>query len=121
MCLSSFQQYLFSGSKDLTIRAWKCTSYNENVCIGKFSGHSECISCLSIFPKTGDRIVSASQDKTIKVWECSNVLSQDDTLLISNSLFTQVAHEKAINAVKISPNEAIIATSSQDKSIKVDS
>jgi U3 small nucleolar RNA-associated protein 13 len=119
MCLSSFKQYVASGSKDFTVKLWKISSLSEHICIGTFTGHTEVISCICLFPKQGHKLVSASQDKTLKVWDCHELLDQDDNIQINSSLFTQVAHEKAINSIKVSPNEAIIATSSQDKTIKV--
>ena len=119
MCLSSFKQYVASGSKDLTIKLWSISSLHCHACIGTFTGHTEIISCICLYPKQCHKLVTASQDKTLKVWDCHELLDQEDNIQVNSSLFTQVAHEKAINSIKVSPNEAIIATSSQDKTIKV--
>jgi U3 small nucleolar RNA-associated protein 13 len=46
--------------------------------------------------------------------------NQDGTLVTVNSAkLTIMAHQKYINCVRISPNDKMIATSSQDKQIKL--
>ena len=43
----------------------------------------------------------------------------DGVVEINSAQLTIMAHQKYINAVKISPNDKVIATSSQDKTIKL--
>ena len=57
----------------------------------------------------------------MKVW---NVIgnSEDDTAeetSVNSALMTIMAHQKYINAVRVSPNDKMIATSSQDKTINI--
>lgn len=68
-----------------------------------------------------DFFYSTSQDTTLKLWTIqplqSNEAKQNDYKLMVKS--TEVAHQKDINTVAISPNDKLIATGSQDKTIKV--
>jgi U3 small nucleolar RNA-associated protein 13 len=44
-----------------------------------------------------------------------------DEVQILNVDLTEIAHEKDINSVSVSPNDKLIATGSQDKTAKVSS
>jgi len=50
------------------------------------------------------------------VWKISENKVEET---ITNAEMTIMAHQKYINAVRISPNDKLIATSSQDKTIKI--
>jgi len=53
---------IFSGSSDLTIKAWDC---NKQVCVQTLSGHEGIVHALEIIRNC---IYSASSDCMIKVW-----------------------------------------------------
>lgn len=76
-----------------------------------------------IFRLNAKFVVSGSKDTCLKLWEVpQNITTPSLTLDKPYSLgvwSTTIAHEKEINAVCISPNDKLIATGSQDKSIKV--
>ena len=46
-------------------------------------------------------------------------LDVEEPVEINSAAMTIMAHSKYINAVRVAPNDKIIATSSQDKSIKL--
>jgi WD40 repeat protein len=50
------------------------------------------------------------QDNTLKVWKLPALDS--DCVEVNSAQMTIMAHQKYINAVKISPNDKLIATSS---------
>ena len=59
---NSYDRFLFSGSKDKTIRMWDIAT---GECIRKFKGHRQPIRCLLIDKNS---LFSASSDKTVKEW-----------------------------------------------------
>lgn len=82
-----------------------------------FKGHTENISGVCFAPKRCEFFASVGQDNTLKLWSLPDLDS--DELEITSAQLTIMAHQKYINAVKISPNDKLIATSSQDKTIKI--
>lgn len=74
-------------------------------------GHTEAVSAVCFGKKNDNWIFSVSQDKTLKMWEFS-----ENSLKVK---FTEKAHDKDINGIGISPNDKLVATASQDKTIKV--
>jgi len=115
--------YILSCSKDRTIRLWRvCTEGDDlNVtCVGVGRGHTEAIGAAALCKKLnkycvggGAFAVSASKDKTLKKWS----MPLDDTDL--DVISSVKAHDKDINIVSIAPNDTLIATGSQDKTVKV--
>lgn len=89
--------------------------------------------------------VSGGRDRTLKLWDCGPLLSlldnskkkqkkpsegrgeqpekqhekEKDKLVTIGSKFTMLAHEKDINACRLSPDDSIVASASQDKTIKL--
>lgn len=113
-----------SCSKDNTIRLWKMdekTGYMTFVGLGL--GHTHGVGSVACSRLSTKFIVSGSQDTCLKLWEIpQNAISDLTTLEKPFSLttkWTQGAHEKDINSVCVSPNDKLIATGSQDKSVKV--
>ena len=68
--------------------------------------------------------MSASQENTIKVWDIEKFMDKDydysqPEVIVKQASLTIMAHQKYINVAKFSPNDKIIATSSQDKTVKL--
>ena len=88
-----------------------------------FKGHTANISGVCFAPKRCKFFTSVSQDNTLKVWKVPedawDADEGDAPSEITSAQMTIMAHQKYINAVKVSPNDKIIATSSQDKTIKL--
>lgn len=62
-CISSFGEYVASGSHDLTVRVWHVRS---GKCIRVLEGHQHWVRSISI---NECWVVSGSQDKTVRVWD----------------------------------------------------
>ena len=122
---NSEQALILSGAKDNLIKLWKFDSslpFQRKIrCLATFKGHNENISGVCFAPKRKKFFASVSQDNTLKVWNVPSMSesSEEEESLISSAQMTIMAHQKYINAVRISPNDKLIATSSQDKTIKI--
>ncbi len=67
-------------------------------------------------------IASVSSDLTLKLWDSYKIINTpeiDSMSLVTQSLRSANAHEKDINCVRFSQNSKQIATSSQDRLIKL--
>lgn len=85
-------------------------------------GHNESVGTVSFSPVKGNYIVSGSADKNVKLWHIANIkkkIMATEAEEVTTAKNTILAHDKDINCVKFSPNEKLIATASQDRSIKV--
>ena len=103
-------------------REWRCVAVAE--------GHTESVGAVAFARRpsapgaTGAPfLVSGSQDRTAKVWDLSTLQAAIDenqsTPLRLTSLTTLKIHDKDINALDVSPNNALLLSGSQDKTAKV--
>eukprot|EP00462_Mataza_sp_D1_P021427 CAMPEP_0175148638 /NCGR_PEP_ID=MMETSP0087-20121206/16750_1 /TAXON_ID=136419 /ORGANISM="Unknown Unknown, Strain D1" /LENGTH=700 /DNA_ID=CAMNT_0016434143 /DNA_START=49 /DNA_END=2147 /DNA_ORIENTATION=- len=122
---SSDGQWACSSSKDNTVRVWHLPS---RTCVAVGQGHSESVGCVgfstSAHIQVGSKamfVVSGSRDRTLKLWNCSAL----GKWKIGNSMVgvqvgaTVLAHDKEINCVAVAPNDALVASGSQDRTIKL--
>ncbi len=105
----------------------------EWICVAICEGHAESVGALAFARRPSAPgapgapfLVTASQDRTVKVWDLSplntllfSTTSKIATPLQLKSLVTQRVHEKDINCLDIAPNNAMLATGSQDRTAKV--
>ncbi|KAG5676857.1 hypothetical protein PVAND_006664 [Polypedilum vanderplanki] len=118
LSLSAYKNYLLSGSKDNTVRLWIADFDKfEFECIGIGAKHTNTVGSVDISKTHADFFVSVSQDQCLKLWKFPKESYKIDTDMLC--INTQLAHEKDINCVTISPNDKYIATSSQDKTAKL--
>jgi U3 small nucleolar RNA-associated protein 13 len=134
------RQWLVTSSKDKTCRIWS-TAYGE--CVGIGEGHTDAIGsiCISHNPATYSSrkvfMISGASDKILKRWSLpvhsfpssipSSSSSSSSSSLVRHILPIQKlvcshsirAHDKDINCITVSPNDSIIASASQDKSIRL--
>ncbi|PFH52231.1 hypothetical protein AMATHDRAFT_74295 [Amanita thiersii Skay4041] len=127
---------LASGSKDKTARIWAPFVSINNAeswdyrCIAVCEGHAESVGTVAFSKKQGIDsskpsqcfFFTGSQDRTIKMWDVSNIpLSANDTteIIRCKSLTTQKAHDKDINSLDVSPNDRLLASGSQDRTVKI--
>jgi len=74
LCLDICQnsKLCLTGAKDNSILLWKFnleqSFQHKLVCVAKYLGHSENISCVYFAPKKASYFCSVSQDNTLKVW-----------------------------------------------------
>lgn len=112
LALASYKNLLLSSSKDNTVRVWQADF--DNFTFTPFAvgaKHTQAVGSVDISKQSGGFFASVSQDQCLKLWK----INSDDITCIN----TQLAHEKDINCVTISPNDRFIATSSQDKTAKL--
>ena len=87
-----------------------------------FVGHNESVGTISFAPVKGNYLLSGSADKTLKLWNIAALKKKavgSESEEISSAKNTILAHDKDINCAKFSPNEKLIASASQDRTIKV--
>lgn len=127
-------KYLASCGKDNTMRLW---CLQRNCCIAVATGHTEALGSTALSKKMhqydvsgksatsgrGAFVVTVSRDKTLKRWNLPGSSILDNTSAkepINLSVFCSVrAHKKDINIVSININDELIATGSQDKTVKI--
>lgn len=118
-------QTLASASWDNTIKLWQ-TSTGQ--LLHTFKDHSQYVRCLAMSPDgragtpSPPLLASGSYDKTIKIWHlggagrsASRVPSGSET----SPIRTLTGHSNWILSMAISPDGKILASGSQDKTIKI--
>ncbi|CAD7080095.1 unnamed protein product [Hermetia illucens] len=119
LALASHKNFLLSSGKDNSIRIWEVNSGNFSVkCVARGMKHTSSVGSVAFGKLSHTICASVSQDTCLKVWSVPKNFDGDD-ILSFNCVATQVAHEKDVNCVTISPNDKIIATASQDKTAKL--
>lgn len=104
---------MLSGSKDNTVRLWSLEGVTMT-CIGTGLRHTGSVGSVAFCNTNTNFFVSVSQDTCLKLWDIP--ANPSDSL---NCTKTEIAHQKDINSVTVSPNDKIIATASQDKTAKL--
>lgn len=89
-------------------------------------GHTDAVGAVAFHSRratgaAGGFLVTGSADRTVKIWTVPSADHQPDGTgpLRCKSEFTQLAHQKDINAVAVSPNDRMFATASQDRTLKL--
>lgn len=112
-------QIMISGGNDriITLRNLKTGKI-----IRTFNEHSGSIYALCI-SSDGQTLISGSRDTTIKIWHLHTIdtyKSNSTNRLIGDGLIDSfIGHSDSINAVAITPNGKIIASGSEDNTIKL--
>ncbi|KAJ8253903.1 hypothetical protein COCON_G00205150 [Conger conger] len=110
-----------SCSKDNTVRVWRMdTESGEVRCLAQGSGHANAVGSISCSRLKESFVVSGSLDYTIKVWDIPEQQGEGEAgeqLLSVRS--TEKAHDKDVNSVVVSPNDKLVASGSQDRTVKV--
>lgn len=119
---------LLSSGKDNSVRLWRLDE-SQMTCLGVGKRHTGSIAALQFLQTTPAQFVSASNDSCLKLWQIpenivKNVtnnkkLATSDFPIALNCSKTAIAHDKDINSVCVSPNDKIIASASQDKTVKL--
>lgn len=130
-------RYLSSCGKDKTMRLWHVES---GKCVAIATGHTEAIGASALSRKIGRYDVggkaarngggafalTASKDRTLKRWALPGASELDACAAAKNaeelslrSLNSVRAHEKDINIVSVAPNDSLVATGSQDRTVKL--
>ncbi|CAA6673787.1 unnamed protein product [Spirodela intermedia] len=110
--LNTGKAYIVTGSKDNSVRLWNAASKR---CVGVASGHMGAVGAVAFSKKHRNFFVSGSSDRTIKVWgldSLSESLNQE-TKLKAKAIVA--GHDKDINCLAVSPNDALVCSGSQDR------
>ncbi|GFR44171.1 hypothetical protein Agub_g5344, partial [Astrephomene gubernaculifera] len=122
---------LATGGKDHEVRLWEAASGR---CLGVGVGHVGAVNAVALARKTPTRfLISVGADKLIKVWDTAPALAQltqdtsssstpagpDRPVVQLRTLAAVAGHDKDINAVAVAPTDALAATGSQDKTVRV--
>jgi U3 small nucleolar RNA-associated protein 13 len=128
-------RFLATCAKDRTVRIW----YAETgVAVAVAKGHTEAVGSATLSRKItrygvqgkaaynggGAFVVSASIDRTVKRWNLPGIndlmnASRGEEEIELTAAQSARAHEKDINIVSIAPNDTLIATGSQDRTVKI--
>ena len=120
---SGGKRILASAGNDRTIHLWqleadgRARAWPEHSLKGA-SGHSGAVTAIAISPD-GNILASSSDDKTIKIWQVRTGFLLRTFVGNSNIGYGNVGHSGAIKAIAISPDGNILASSSDDKTIKI--
>ena len=116
------RRWIVTSSKDKTCRVWDSSKL---CCSGIAEGHTDAVGAVVISQRNSTYIskvafiVSGAGDKVIKRWPLpTDKLCGSHTILLEASHSVR-AHDKDVNALAISPNDAMIASGSQDRSIRL--
>ncbi|XP_012256209.2 transducin beta-like protein 3 [Athalia rosae] len=111
---------LLSSAKDNSVRLWLMDEQTFEVSsVAQAVRHTASVGSVAISKTSAKFFASVSQDMCLKVWDLPEKLSsaeKENTLTVR---CTELAHQKDINTVTISPNDKLIATGSQDKTAKL--
>jgi U3 small nucleolar RNA-associated protein 13 len=128
-------RYLATCGKDKQMRIWHLAS-RKSVAVAL--GHTEAVGSTALSRKAGRYdvrgkaatngggafVVTVSMDRTLKRWNLPGAADLDecaekDEEHSLKAFVSARAHEKDINIVSVAPNDSLIATGSQDKTVKL--
>ncbi|MBE8970250.1 serine/threonine protein kinase [Nostocales cyanobacterium LEGE 12452] len=108
-------QILASGSRDKTVKLWDVNTGTE---ICTIIGHQLQVNGVAFSPQ-GQLLASASYDRTIRLWQIESSQRELQNRPCYSLLSTLSGHAWAVLTVAFSPNGKILATGSDDNTIKL--
>eukprot|EP00980_Cylindrotheca_fusiformis_P006170 scaffold1319_cov126-Cylindrotheca_fusiformis.AAC.59 len=125
-------RFLATCGKDKTMRIWRV---NSSQCIAIATGHTEPIGACGLSRRIGRYevggkaasngggafAVTASLDRTLKRWDLPGLdqVSKSTEIHELSAASSARGHDKDINIVAIAPNDSLVATGSQDKTVRL--
>ncbi|MER3494835.1 MAG: serine/threonine protein kinase [Mastigocladus sp. ERB_26_2] len=111
----SLEGILASGSWDKTVKLWNITTGQE---ISTLIGHQLQVSAVTFSPQS-HLLASASFDRTIRLWDLSSLDTQTQKKFENCPCYSLCGHAWAVLTVAFSPDGKILATGSDDNTIKL--
>lgn len=122
LSLAAFKGFLLSAGKDNTVRLWQLDPASFTVtCVGVGTKHTRAVGAVAFGKIAHHTFASVAQDMCIKVWRVPKELAAAtgaDPINL-NCVATTIAHKEDVNCIAISPNDQMLATTSQDKTAKL--
>ena len=115
-------EILASGSWDKTIKLWHVKSGKE-VC--SLKGHQLQVTAVAFSPQSEANslplLASASFDRTVRLWEpvSEGAIAVNSSQVTYRNRYTFSDHAWAVLSVAFSPNGKVLATGSDDRTIKL--
>ena len=106
------RNYLFTGSRDKTIRVWNL--YEKGKVHDVLKKHNNAVTCLAMM-KRGTYLLSGSSDKSICIWAITYSKKGSKILKIKLERCLSNAHDEAITCILSSQNhENLFITGAND-------
>ncbi|KAK6589732.1 coatomer complex subunit alpha [Cryptosporidium xiaoi] len=132
--------WILSSSDDQTMRLW---NWQSRTCIAVITGHNHYVMCSKFHPHQ-DLLASASMDQTVRIWDFTGLREKTvkgHALNVSGSMipishtmpahvdmfgandvlckFVLEGHERGVNWVSFHPTLSLLASASDDRTIKL--
>jgi len=105
-----------SGADDRTVRLWDATNGSE---IAVVEGHTGGIYDINFSPD-GSSIVTGSSDYTVRFWDAA---TGEELLMIEEveveDAEYNIGHDRSVNATVFSPDGSVVATGSDDYTVRI--
>ena len=125
--------WIVSGSKDNTAKLWRTDPHTGLFeCVVTLTGHTHSVTAVAL-PRSDPDIatksfaerlealpkfvISGSEDRTIKHWTVGAVTSGERAS--GRATYTRKAHDSDINAIDVSSADALFASASKDRTVKI--
>lgn len=114
-----------TSSKDRLVRIWHVET---GACVGLGEGHVDAVGAIAWGQRSGGVCASGSNDQSIKIWNTSKLAERAKRGVLGSGKgeVAEVAvvrgwkaHDKDINSIALSPNEAMVVSGSQDRTVKL--
>jgi len=110
------RQTLASGSGDSTIKIWQVGAAES---IRSLEGHSGWVRAVAFSPD-GKTLASGSSDTSVKIWSLQGgFLKSIQQMLFGGEIFALAGHSGYVFSVAFSPDGQMLASGSQDCTIKL--
>lgn len=101
-------------------------SVADRVCVAVAEGHTDAVGSVVLshsrasYTSRAAFVISGGADKILKRWQLPvHSFDRPDHCMKLTCIYSVRAHEKDINSVAVSPNDSMVASASQDKTIRL--